>query len=81
MRHFGEDDGDGMLVDLRDVVLAPRELIKVVVVMLGESIEQDGRIEGRSMVRTVRSVEFVRFDLVLIPDVLVDVPDFGDSDR
>lgn len=70
-----------MLVDLRDVVLAPRELIKVVVVMLGESIEQDGQIEGRSMVRTVRSVEFVRFDLVLIPDVLVDVPDFGDSDR
>ena len=70
-----------MLVDLRDVVLAPRELIKVVVVMLGESIEQDGQIKDRSMVRTVRSVEFVRFDLVLIPDVLVDVPDFGDSDR
>ena len=70
-----------MLVDLRDVVLAPRELIKVVVVMLGESIEQDGQIKGRSMVRTVCSVEFVRFDLVLIPDVLVDVPDFGDSDR
>ena len=70
-----------MLVDLRDVVLAPRELIKVVVVMLGESIEQDGQIKGRSMVRTVRSVEFVRFDLVLIPDVLVDLPDFGNSDR
>ena len=49
--------------------------------MLGEFVEQDGQIKGRSIVITVCRVEFVNFAVVLIPDVLVDSSDFGYSDR